>query len=168
MTRWCTPSCRNRAAVALTGSRASVRSRRSTSGCSWISLSRIEDGIVAILPQEGRDATGGGVTSPTMVRPVAHSRDGGGLPGPEFYARLDPGTSLYLDGNADLFRNHLVRIGSIAFEQTGKTGWNLTIFQHTPAKGNPQPFLWPESDFPASLRRSRPLRQVGGSGQGGV
>src|SRR5512139_3600320 len=61
MTRWCTPSCRNRAAVALTGSRASVRSRRSTSGCSWISLSRIEDGIVAILAQEGRDATGGGV-----------------------------------------------------------------------------------------------------------
>jgi hypothetical protein len=50
------------------------------------------------------------------------------VPGTGLLRAARSGTSLYFVGNAGLFRNYLVRIGSIAFEQTGRTGWNLTIF----------------------------------------
>jgi len=73
------------------------------------------------------------VNGTSMVRPLAHTRDVGGLPGPDFYARLDPGISLYFVGDADVLRAYLERIGSTAFEQTGRTGWNLVIFRYTPA-----------------------------------
>jgi hypothetical protein len=90
------------------------------------------------------------VNGTSMVRPLAHSRDVGGLPGPEFYARLDSGTRLYFVGNAELFRTYLERIGSIAFEQTGRTGWNLAIFRYAPTTVKGQPTSWSECDIPAS------------------
>ena len=79
------------------------------------------------------------VNGTSMVRPLAHSRDVGGLPGPEFYAGLDSETSLYFVGNAGVFTAYLEQVGSIAFEQTGRTGWNLAIFRYIPATASRQP-----------------------------
>jgi hypothetical protein len=73
------------------------------------------------------------VNGTTITRPSAHSRDIDGLPGPEFYAGLDPRTNLYFVGNTDFFRTYLEHLNSNPYLQIGKTGWNLAIFRYARA-----------------------------------